>query len=153
MVPFLLSSCGGGAGHSAGSVVTVASPSAATVAVRASRGYGKILVTGSGRTLYLLTSDPRGKSKCTGSCSIVWPPLDVTGSLKAGPGVETSLLSTFERHGGESQVLYDGHALYTFEQDTGAGMVTGQGIRTYGGTWWVVTPSGKAVTTPSKAGG
>ena len=37
--------------------------------------------------------------------------------------------------------------LYTYEEDTGAGMVKGQGVQTYGGTWWVVPADGKAVTT------
>jgi predicted lipoprotein with Yx(FWY)xxD motif len=114
--------------------------------VRYVKGYGRILVTASGRTLYLLTSDPPGGSKCTGSCGYVWPPLDASGRLVAGPGVEVSLLSSFKRSGGGDQVLYDKHALYTYEQDSGPGMVTGQGVPTYGGTWWVVSPNGRALT-------
>jgi hypothetical protein len=43
-------------------------------------------------------------------------------------------------------VLYAKHALYTYQDDTSPGMVTGQGVETYGGIWWVVAPSGKPVT-------
>lgn len=140
------SSCGGTATLGS-SVTTVASASSATVSVKTVKGLGKILVTGDGRVLYLLTSDPSGSSNCIGSCAIVWPPLEVKGRLKAGPGVDPKLLSTIKRRqGGGTQVLYDKHALYTYAQDTGPGMATGQGVQTYGGTWWVVSPTGRAVT-------
>jgi len=142
-----LAGCATAPGLSGGAAVTtVASASRATVDVRDIAGVGRVLVTSSGTTLYLLTADPPGGTNCTGSCAIVWPPFEVRGKLKAGPGVNPSLLSSFERPGGASQVRYDGHALYTFEQDTGPGMVRGQGVETYGGTWWVASPDGRAVT-------
>jgi len=128
------------------SVTTVAVARSATLDVQDVKGFGRILVTESGTTLYMLTSDPPGGSNCTGPCSLAWPPLEVSGKLKAGPGVNPALLSSFRRSGGGRQVLYDRHALYTFEEDTGPGMVTGQGVQTYGGTWWAVSPSGQALT-------
>jgi predicted lipoprotein with Yx(FWY)xxD motif len=137
--------CGGSNFIGGPSVTTVAVSRSATVDVKHVPGLGNILVTGTGTTLYLLTSDPAGGSNCTGPCSLSWPPLEVSGRLKAGAGVDPSLLSSFGRGGGR-QVLYDRHALYTFEEDTGPGMVTGQGVETYGGTWWVVSPDGHAVT-------
>ena len=36
---------------------------------------GLVLTTASGLTLYRFTSDPKGKSTCTGVCAKVWPPL------------------------------------------------------------------------------
>ena len=57
-----------------------------------------------------------------------------------------ALVSSFKRSDGVRQVLYNKHALYTFEQDTGPGMLSGQGVTTYGGVWWVVSATGKAVT-------
>jgi predicted lipoprotein with Yx(FWY)xxD motif len=141
-----LGACASGGPVGGSSVTTVAVARSATVDVRYVKGFGQILVTGAGTTLYLLTSDPAGGSNCTGPCSLSWPPLEVSGRLKAGPGVNPALLSSFRRGGGGQQVLYHGHALYTFEEDTGPGMVTGQGVETYGGTWWVVSPKGGAVT-------
>ena len=142
-----LAGCSTAPGLSGGAAVTtVASAGHATVDVGEIAGIGKVLVTSSGVTLYLLTSDPPGGTGCTGSCAVVWPPFEVHGRLKAGPGVDVSLLSSFERPGGAKQVRYDGHALYTFEQDTGPGMDRGQGVETYGGTWWMVSPTGRAVT-------
>jgi predicted lipoprotein with Yx(FWY)xxD motif len=142
----MLASCGGANYIGGSSVTTSASVKSGTLDVKSVKGYGKILVTSSGVSLYLLTSDPPGGSSCIGSCAIVWPPLIASGKLKAGPGVDQSLLSSFGRSGGGRQVLYNKHALYTYEEDTGPGMVTGQGVETYGGIWWLVSPSGKAIT-------
>jgi predicted lipoprotein with Yx(FWY)xxD motif len=110
------------------------------------KGLGRVLVTGDGRTLYLLTSDPPGSTSCVGSCAIVWPPLEPHGRLRAGPGVNARLLSTFRRPDGGLQVLYNDHALYTYEEDTGPGTANGEGVQTYGGTWWAVSPDGRALT-------
>jgi predicted lipoprotein with Yx(FWY)xxD motif len=145
MCTAVLASCGGGDYIGGSSVTTSASVTSGTVDVKSVKGYGKVLVTSTGVSLYLLTSDPSGGSSCVGSCAIVWPPLISNGKLKAGPGVNPSLLSSFSRNGGK-QVLYNNHALYTYEEDTGPGMVTGQGVETYGGIWWLVSPSGHAIT-------
>jgi len=129
------------------SVTTVANASSATLDARPVSGYGKILVTSSGRTLYMLSVDPPDGSVCIGSCAIVWPALTAGGkTIKAGPGVNPSLVSRFTRSDGVKQVLYNKHALYTFEQDTGPGMLSGQGVTTYGGVWWVISATGKPVT-------
>lgn len=141
-----LAGCANGGFIGGPSVTTVASARSATVDVRDVRGLGKILVTGAGTTLYMFTYDPLGGSNCTGPCSLAWPPLQVNGRLKAGPGVDPSLLSSFVRGDGSRQVLYDRHALYTFEEDGGPGMTTGQGNVTYGGKWWVVSPNGHPMT-------
>jgi hypothetical protein len=46
-------------------------------------------------------------------------------------------------------VLYDRHALYTHR---GRGLVSGAGVRSEGGTWYLVAPSGKAIKA-TKSGG
>jgi hypothetical protein len=43
-------------------------------------------------------------------------------------------------------VLYNHHALYTYEEDSDPGMESGQGVETYGGIWWLVSPDGHAIT-------
>jgi predicted lipoprotein with Yx(FWY)xxD motif len=144
--PCGLASCASSGPVGGASVTTVGNASSATLDARSVKGYGKILVTSSGRTLYMLSIDPPGGSVCIGSCAIVWPALSASGRIKAGPGVDPALVSRFKRSDGVEQVLYNKHALYTFEQDTGPGMVTGQGVTTYGGVWWVVSVTGKPVT-------
>ena len=146
LFPALASVCGGANYIGGSSVTTVPSVTSSTVEVRSVKGYGAILVTSSGTALYLLTSDPPGGSNCTGSCAVVWPPLVPGHRLKAGPGLKPSLLSSFTRSDGVRQVLYNKHALYTYEEDSDPGMVTGQGVETYGGIWRLVSPDGQAIT-------
>ena len=53
-------------------------------------------------------------------------------------------------------MLYGGHPLYTFSQDSAPGQTTGQGLTQQGGMWWVVgvdgTPIKSPVTASSTAG-
>ncbi len=143
----VMASCASSGPVGGTSVTAVANASSATLDAKSVKGYGKILVTSSGRTLYILSVDPPGASNCIGSCAIVWPALSAGGkTIKAGPGVNPSLVSSFKRSDGVKQVLYNKHALYTFEQDTGPGMLSGQGVTTYGGVWWVISATGKPVT-------
>jgi len=104
-------------------------------------GYGKVLAT-SGHPLFLLSSDLPAGSRCTGGCTSTWSPLTTKGPPTAGPGADSSLLSTFKRADGSTQVLYDRHALY---RHRGRGLVSGAGVRSEGGTWYLVAPSGKAI--------
>ena len=111
-------------------------------------GYGTALAT-KGHPVYMLSSDPPGGSKCTGGCVSTWPPVTAAGKPTAGPGVDSSLLSTFKRPDGKTQVLYDKHALYAH---TGRGLVSGAGVKSEGGTWYLIDPSGKPIK-KTKSGG
>jgi predicted lipoprotein with Yx(FWY)xxD motif len=142
-VGLVVAGCGGSS--NGGSASARAGSAVGTMTVI---GYGKALAT-SGHPLYLLSSDPPGGSRCTGGCTSTWPPLTTKGPPAAGPGVDSSLLSTFKRADGSTQVLYDKHALYTH---TGRGLVSGAGVRSEGGTWYLVDPSGKAIK-KTKSGG
>lgn len=114
-------------------------------------GYGTVLES-NGKTLYLLTADTPTSSKCTDSgCTAVWPPL--TGTATAGSGVKASMLGHLSLPDGTQQVTYGGHPLYFYVGDGGAGQTNGQGITSFGGTWYVVSAStGQAVTRAVPAG-
>lgn len=144
-----LSACGDQALAAGSAVTTAASPAASVVDVHKLPGYGKVLVTGTGMSLYTFTKDPPMASDCKGYCVQAWPPLVVKGPVKAGPGAATKLLATAERPGGQDQVFYAKHALYTYIRDARPGMTVGEGVKNYGGTWWLVSPSGKPVTGPT----
>lgn len=109
---------------------------------------GTFLTDGSGRSLYLFEKDSGGTSTCSGDCAGYWPPLIVTGSPTAGGGVNSSLLGTIMRSDGKTQATYAGHPLYTYEDDKAAGDTNGQGSDGFGAKWWLVDPSGKAITAP-----
>lgn len=105
-------------------------------------GVGRVLVNARGRTLYLFLKDRDGRSHCTGRCTRVWPPALVSGRPRVGPGLKTSIVGTVRRPDGTRQVVYNGHPLYTLTADSGPGQTSGQGFQ---GTWYVVSPAGRAV--------
>ncbi len=59
--------------------------------------------------------------------------------------MKRSLLGTIKVKGGRD-VTYNGHPLYTFVSDSRPGAITGEGNKTFGGPWWVVSAAGNAIT-------
>lgn len=109
--------------------------------------YGAILADGDGKTLYLLTTSSSTSLGCTGSCTSIWPPVLTKGKPMAGKGVTKKMLGTVKR-GSSRQVTYDGHPLYLYAGDASPGQVNGEGIESFGGTWYVLGASGSSVTAP-----
>jgi predicted lipoprotein with Yx(FWY)xxD motif len=108
-----------------------------------------MLVTATGRSLYLFVGETPTRFGCVGSCLRNWPPLTAKGAPVAGAGVKASLLRTTKRSDtGALQVTYAGHPLYTFAgypptpADKKPGDIRGQG---FGSLWFVLSPSGKAI--------
>jgi predicted lipoprotein with Yx(FWY)xxD motif len=131
---------------------TVSQASAKGVSVSMTKGSAGTYLTGaSGQALYLWVADSGGKSSCSGSCAKVWPPLTTKGTPIAGHGVKASDLGTITRSDGTKQVTYNGHPLYSFVEDTAAGATKGQGSDGFGAKWWLVAPSGSAITTGAGA--
>jgi predicted lipoprotein with Yx(FWY)xxD motif len=106
---------------------------------------GKFLVDGQGRALYLFEADKSTMSTCTGACAAAWPPVTASAMPMAGSGVSQSLLGTTKRADGTEQVTYNGHPLYYFAADTGAGMVKGQGSKEFGAGWYVLNAKGSKI--------
>jgi len=114
---------------------------------------GRVLVDGRGRTLYLFEKDANGMSACAGSCATYWPPLLAPGKTAVGADVKPGLLGRTTRADGRLQVTYHRHPLYTFSLDTRRGETKGQDVTAFGGTWYVVSPSGGAVEDAAAASG
>ena len=106
---------------------------------------GKFLVDGQGRAIYLFEADKSTTSTCTGACAAAWPPVTASATPMAGSGVSQSLLGTTKRADGTEQVTYNGHPLYYFAADTGAGMVKGQGSKEFGAGWYVLNAQGSKI--------
>src|SRR3984893_9481276 len=104
------------------------------------------LTNGSGRAMYLWVKDTGSTSACTGACAGAWPPVTTTGTATASGSAKASDLGTITRSDGTKQVTYDGHPLYYFSGDSGAGTATGQGSDGFGAKWWLVAPAGADVT-------
>ena len=126
----------------------VASARSATAATRvgvASSQFGRIVVDGKGRTLYLFEKDKNRRSACYGACATYWPPLLTHGKPVARPGVKQSLLGTTRRANGSQQVTYASHPLYRFARDTKPGQTKGEGLNDFGAGWDVLSPAGKKI--------
>lgn len=108
--------------------------------------YGRILVDGRGRALYLFTRERSPTARCYGACAAAWPVFYAGGTVKAGTGASRNLIGTSRRRDGRRQVTYKGHPLYYYVSDRRSGQVTCQDVAEYGGTWLVVAPTGDAVT-------
>jgi predicted lipoprotein with Yx(FWY)xxD motif len=113
------------------------------IAVRQS-DYGRILVTGRGRTLYLFEKEKRAKTECYGACASAWPPQLTKGAPVAAAGIRQGLLGTTERRNGKRQVTYAGHPLYLYAPED-PGEILCQNVSEFGGLWLIVRPGGKPI--------
>jgi predicted lipoprotein with Yx(FWY)xxD motif len=133
--------------------LAAAATSATSVGVSQSK-FGRILVDGHGRSLYLFDRDRNRKSSCYGGCAGEWPPLIVSGKPHATSGVKAALLGRTKRRDGRWQVTFRGHPLYTFAGDAAKGQTNGEGLDDFGGWWYLVSPAGvKVVGGASGTGG
>jgi predicted lipoprotein with Yx(FWY)xxD motif len=116
-----------------------------TLKARNSR-FGRILVDGKGRALYLFTRERSAKSRCYGECAAAWPPFYARGRLRAGSGLDAGKLRSTRRRDGRRIVTYNGHPLYYYVTDRRPGQITCHDVVEFGGTWLVVNPAGNAVS-------
>jgi predicted lipoprotein with Yx(FWY)xxD motif len=105
---------------------------------------GKVVTDGQGWTLYRFDKDTKGakKSACEQEpCLSAWPAaLVAEGTTPTLEGIDQSLVSTFKRSDGGTQLAIDGWPLYRFAKDGEAGKWRGQGN---GNVWFVIQPNGK----------
>jgi predicted lipoprotein with Yx(FWY)xxD motif len=124
-----------------------------TLEVKQAPGGTSYVTDAKGDSLYTLSADPSGQSTCSGQCTSFWPP--APGTLTTGSGL-TGSVATLTRSDGAKQVELNGHPLYTFKMDTAAGQTNGEGVTAFGGTWYLIDPSGnpiKSLSGSSSGGG
>ncbi len=149
----LVTACGSSSSSSSSAPAASSTPaasgstgSATAVSITTAKGAdGTYLVGSSGRPIYLWVADSGGKSACAGSCAKVWPPVVASTTPTVSGGVNAADLSTITRSDGTKQVTYMGHPLYYFIEDKGSN-IKGQGSNSFGAKWWLVAPSGSAIT-------
>jgi predicted lipoprotein with Yx(FWY)xxD motif len=116
----------------------------------ATSSLGPVLVDGDGQTVYLLTADTPGHSSCNAQCLQFWPIVAAPAGTPTPTAKGVSApLSVAKATDGSSMLTAGGWPLYKFAQDKTRGDVNGQGKKSFGGTWYAVSPSGQAVTTPA----
>ncbi|HEY3776164.1 MAG TPA: hypothetical protein VGL69_24400 [Solirubrobacteraceae bacterium] len=137
-----------GGGSTSASSGSTSSGGKGTVMVGKVNGYGSVLVTAADQPIYILSTDPSSSSKCSGACAKTWKPVTVSGSATAGSGASSSLLSSFKRSDGTTQVLYDKHALYTHAGSASSAA----GTASDGGVWYLINAKGTAVKSTTSGG-
>jgi predicted lipoprotein with Yx(FWY)xxD motif len=153
-VALVAAGCGSSGSSSTASAPAASSSSSSAsaapiqgVAISMTKGSkGAYLTSSSGRALYLWVADTGDKSNCAGACASVWPPLLTRAAPVASSGVNAADLGTTTRSDGTKQVTYKGHPLYYYVSDTGPRQTTGQGSNSFGAKWWLVAPTGAAIT-------
>ncbi|MGB6058638.1 MAG: hypothetical protein WBF71_10270 [Microthrixaceae bacterium] len=121
--------------------VNEAEPGTAATLGIASTNLGDVLVSGSGRTLYMFTPDGTDGATCVDACAQTWPPLTTEGA-PSGKDLSPGLLGTVERRDGSTQVTAAGHPLYMYSGDSEEGDTHGEGID---GTWFAASNSGRPI--------
>jgi len=102
-----------------------------------------VLVDSQGHTVYMFEKDESDESYCNGSCAKVWPPVTTKGQPQAGSGVSASKLTTLKRDDGSTQVVFDGHPLYTYVKDEDTEDAYGNGLDQFGAEWYGLHPNGQ----------
>jgi predicted lipoprotein with Yx(FWY)xxD motif len=148
----VVAGCGGSGSSATPTLPKTSDGQAATLGI-SNGDLGKVLVDSQGRTLYLFEKDTGTTSTCTGECAVDWPPLLANGTPTLGSGASASLIGTSKRADGGSQVTYNGHPLYRFENDKKAGDTNGEGLNAFGGSWFAVSAAGDKVSGSSSSGG
>jgi predicted lipoprotein with Yx(FWY)xxD motif len=133
-------------------VVAFASVAAVAVAASTTLAAGKVKVQGKSRTvvvdsggvtLYTLSGESVGHLKCVSvTCLGFWPPYKVSATAKLTKAKSVKGRLSKLHRGNYYQVTLNGHPLYRFAPDNGRrGSATGEGIKSFGGTWHVVAAS------------
>ncbi len=148
--------CGSSSAYSASATASAPAPKAAvasastlrTASVTVGGSKKTIIVNSSGRTVYMLTGDSSKHPLCdSAGCLGAWPA--VTSAHPTGKGISGKL--GIWKHNGISQVTLGGHPLYVFSGDSGPGTAKGEGLSSFGGTWYVLSSKGSAVTATASA--
>ncbi len=116
------------------------------IAVKHAGKLGTILAAGPKKmTVYLFEADKGPTSACSGACASAWPPVTTGGAPVALHGAVAADLGTTKRSEGTMQVTYKGHPLYYFVKDKDSGDSYGEGVKAFGGPWYVLSPKGSKV--------
>jgi predicted lipoprotein with Yx(FWY)xxD motif len=137
----LVTACGGAnttssGGGGAGGAATISMTQA---------GQNNVLTGPNGKTVYTLVDSSGKPVACTSGCLAVWPPVATTGTPQGANGV-TATLTAVAASDGSTQAAANGDPLYYYSGDSSTGRTNGQGLMSFGGTWYALQPNGQTVS-------
>ena len=123
----------------------LAQDGALSLSTSTSAEFGEHVATGADQAVYIYVEDGENVSNCVDSCTNNWHPVvvDAGAEVAAEGNVDASLIATFERADGTTQVSYAGHPLYTSRHDD-PGETRGQQVGR--GTFILVNVAGEGIT-------
>lgn len=138
---------GVGAAVALGLAASLASATSSTVLTTTSKlNHGGVVVNSSHLALYGFSHDTKTSSACTGQCYKTWTPVQTNGTVvQSGSGLNQKLVGKIKRPNGTYQATYGGHPLYRYAGDTKVGQKNGAGKKQFGGTWYLISKTGKFV--------
>lgn len=113
-------------------------------------GLGPTLVDANGRTLYLFEGDRPNVSTLSAAGQAVWPPFVSATKPRALTGTVGGQIGTIAGASGTAQITYNGHPLYYYVGDHGAGQTHGQGLNEFGALWYALGRNGTAITSAAQ---
>ncbi len=116
-----------------------------------SKSYKVLVDAKGGKPVYLLTGNSASHLLCKSNCLNYWQAVTTTG-MKATLGAGVKGKIAVWHHSGMNQVTLNGHPLYTYVQDS-AGSASGEGLKSFGGTWELLNSSGSGMKKPSSSSG
>jgi predicted lipoprotein with Yx(FWY)xxD motif len=128
-----------------GAESTPAQPAVAQeTAVKTAGASHPYLIDNASNALYFLEGNQNGE-KCDAACQEVWPPVTASGGrTSAGEGARAEMLKTSPLSGGRYHLSYNGHPLYRYAGDRGAGRTTGHEVEDKWGKWHLMSVEGRA---------
>jgi predicted lipoprotein with Yx(FWY)xxD motif len=128
-------------------VAVAASPTVSKGTARVNGNNRSVVVNVNGQTVYTLSGEHVGRPsnlKCINqTCFSIWLPVKIQSNerLIKGPGVSGTLGRLQRVRARFFQVTLNNKPLYRYVGDANQkGSAKGQGIRSFGGTWSVVSP-------------
>ncbi|MGC2129369.1 MAG: hypothetical protein WA629_04640 [Candidatus Aquilonibacter sp.] len=154
-----LAACGGGGSSSTplapATIAATSTPTVAPTMAPSSPSSTEVLVTtlasgtqSTGFTLYTLSNDTTSSLACTvaSGCTGLWVPYSagatVADETASGLSNGITVFSRSDNNALQWAITVSGviHPLYTYAGDSQAGVATGVGIVSFGGTWAAPTP-------------
>ena len=124
---------------------TVSTIPGQTIIKTAQTPNGELLIDANGMILYVFKNDVPGKSNCNDQCAVTWPPVYVTGEIKASSGIMNDI-GTIVRSDGTTQAAYKNMPLYYYSGDQNPGDMNGDGFK---GMWSAARTQASVTTLPT----
>ena len=130
---------------------SVASAEAA-LSIASSEEFGEYIVGPDGRPVYAFVTEGRAGDNlpalesCNKPCRERWPPVFVDSDLTVAEPLDPDLAAMLEDGGGKVAV-YNSEPLFHFVMDEAGQEPVGQGIHSFGGWWYLISPDGEYIET------